>query len=253
MFTSVCTFVFSISFQQSLPFILPLFCRNMPKRVAKRKAQEVEKVDLSESEEESTKPTSSKKKKPSTSNHSTRSKATKKSEPPKKAPAASKKKVKSAEAAPVSVGNAIFYHTLASLKSKSGGKAKSIATSSKKAKVEHVDLSSEESTDDDANLVGDFDAAYPIHAVMSQFNFHTGESNWDPRRSADWDKAQPTAMCKKRMQHDLANTLAEEEALQIYIQPNEQDITKLTAVVVGPSDTPYEGKFNIVRIQQFGA
>ncbi|OQV16886.1 Ubiquitin-conjugating enzyme E2 Z [Hypsibius exemplaris] len=80
-------------------------------------------------------------------------------------------------------------------------------------------------------------------AAMALAVPHVLVSNWDPRHSTDWDNAQPTAMCKKRLQHDLAHSLSEEELLNVYIQPNEDDITKLHALIIGPKDTPYEGGF----------
>ena len=71
--------------------------------------------------------------------------------------------------------------------------------------------------------------------------FNAQNSQWDPRQSADWDKTEPSAMCKKRMQHDLANSLSDEDCMGIYIQPDEKNITKLYALLIGPKDTPYEG------------
>ncbi|GAV02183.1 hypothetical protein RvY_12780 [Ramazzottius varieornatus] len=82
---------------------------------------------------------------------------------------------------------------------------------------------------------------FSLSGKHSSANPH--QSPWDPRQSPDWDKTEASAMCKKRMQHDLANSLSDEDCMGIYIQPDEKNITKLHALVIGPKDTPYEGGF----------
>ena len=59
-------------------------------------------------------------------------------------------------------------------------------------------------------------------------------SNWDPTVPGDWDNQQPTPICMKRMQKDFEMLLGQEEETNIYVNPNENDITKFTALLIGP-------------------
>ncbi|GAV08335.1 hypothetical protein RvY_18045 [Ramazzottius varieornatus] len=226
----------------------------MPRVYAKRKMADVGATELSDSEAESSKPSSSKKKYPTRSASSARkavaaAPAKKVAQVPRKQAPPPKKNVK------------------VEVPKKEDKPATTITTSVKKSILKipkgMIDLDSSDESSDEMSLESTITPTVQFTPSATPFNpfqhamtmFPTsfgsahGYSNWDPRASSDWDKVEPTAMCKKRMQHDLANSLSEEEVLKIYVHPNEEDITKLTALVIGPSETPYEGGFFLFYVR----
>lgn len=62
---------------------------------------------------------------------------------------------------------------------------------------------------------------------------------WDPLRYAH---EEPTPSCLLRLKRDIADFEAQPPT-GLYISPEEDDITKVHALVVGPSGTPYEAGF----------
>ncbi|CAF1324205.1 unnamed protein product [Rotaria sordida] len=65
---------------------------------------------------------------------------------------------------------------------------------------------------------------------------------WDPLHSSDWDECIPTAICLRRIQREISFILKDSPP-GIFIDPDPDNITKIHALIVGPSDTPYENGF----------
>ncbi|XP_065305503.1 ubiquitin-conjugating enzyme E2 Z-like [Dermacentor albipictus] len=64
-------------------------------------------------------------------------------------------------------------------------------------------------------------------------------TQWDPKTI---ENQEPTATCLLRVKQDIAEIKAN-PLPGIYVSPEENDLTKFHAIVVGPSGTPYEGGF----------
>ncbi|KAL1443439.1 hypothetical protein MTO96_007517 [Rhipicephalus appendiculatus] len=62
---------------------------------------------------------------------------------------------------------------------------------------------------------------------------------WDPMLFVD---EQPTPSCLMRVKRDIADFKAD-PLPGIYISPEERDLTRVHALIVGPDGTPYEGGF----------
>ncbi|KAL1443440.1 hypothetical protein MTO96_007518 [Rhipicephalus appendiculatus] len=62
---------------------------------------------------------------------------------------------------------------------------------------------------------------------------------WDPMLFVD---EQPTPSCLMRVKRDIADFKAD-PLPGIYISPEESDLTRVHALIVGPEGTPYEGGF----------
>eukprot|EP01065_Artemidia_motanka_P026481 TRINITY_DN3147_c3_g2_i1.p1 TRINITY_DN3147_c3_g2~~TRINITY_DN3147_c3_g2_i1.p1 ORF type:complete len:295 (+),score=42.02 TRINITY_DN3147_c3_g2_i1:89-973(+) len=54
---------------------------------------------------------------------------------------------------------------------------------------------------------------------------------------------QPTAACMRRLRSELVEAVSVGVCTDIHIVPDEQDLTHVTAMIVGPQGTPYEGGF----------
>lgn len=65
---------------------------------------------------------------------------------------------------------------------------------------------------------------------------------WDPTESADWDKEHPSPSCIQRIKKDITEIYTEPPPF-ICVVPDQSNITKIHALVIGPADTPYEGGF----------
>ncbi|OQV15130.1 Ubiquitin-conjugating enzyme E2 Z [Hypsibius exemplaris] len=70
-------------------------------------------------------------------------------------------------------------------------------------------------------------------------------STWDPSKSKEWDSQQPNSICMSRMSRDIKQLLEEERQgdLDIFVYPNDQNLTKMMALIIGPAETPYNGGF----------
>ncbi len=75
-------------------------------------------------------------------------------------------------------------------------------------------------------------------------NFTTGASpnNWDPSESGKWDNEKPTKFCVQRIKKDITEIFSAPPPF-IFVVPDQENITKIHALVIGPADTPYEGGF----------
>ncbi|KAK8788226.1 hypothetical protein V5799_021998 [Amblyomma americanum] len=62
---------------------------------------------------------------------------------------------------------------------------------------------------------------------------------WDP---ISYQHEQPSPLCMLRVKRDIAEIYSD-PPIGLTISPNECDITRIHALVVGPSGTPYEGGF----------
>ncbi|XP_050048807.2 ubiquitin-conjugating enzyme E2 Z-like [Dermacentor andersoni] len=62
---------------------------------------------------------------------------------------------------------------------------------------------------------------------------------WDPLK---YVYEEPTPACLLRLKRDIVDFAAQPPS-GLYISPEEEDITRVHALVVGPSGTPYEGGF----------
>ncbi|CAF1434872.1 unnamed protein product [Adineta ricciae] len=70
----------------------------------------------------------------------------------------------------------------------------------------------------------------------------TTGATWDPLRSADWDRQVPTLICIARIKYDISS-MFRDPAPGIFISPDPMNLTIIHALIIGPSDTPYEGGF----------
>ncbi|OWA54244.1 putative Ubiquitin-conjugating enzyme E2 Z [Hypsibius exemplaris] len=70
-------------------------------------------------------------------------------------------------------------------------------------------------------------------------------SNWDPSKCKEWDTMQPNAICHARIGRDIRHLLDEEREgdLDIFVYPNDENVTKLLGLIIGPAETPYAGGF----------
>lgn len=65
---------------------------------------------------------------------------------------------------------------------------------------------------------------------------------WDPMNCPEWDAYQPSSQCLQRIRRDLMS-LYNDPPHGIFVVPDENNLTLVHALVVGPYDTPYEGGF----------
>ncbi|CAF3336812.1 unnamed protein product [Rotaria socialis] len=65
---------------------------------------------------------------------------------------------------------------------------------------------------------------------------------WDPLHSSDWDECIPTTICLRRIQREISSMLKESPP-GMFIDTDPDNITKIHALIIGPSDTPYENGF----------
>lgn len=65
---------------------------------------------------------------------------------------------------------------------------------------------------------------------------------WDPSHCADWDAEKPSATCITRIKRDICSVFKDPPP-GMFIVPDQDNITKIHALVIGPFDTPYEGGF----------
>lgn len=79
-------------------------------------------------------------------------------------------------------------------------------------------------------------------SLMSSLALKVGAAKWDPLESQDWDAAKTSEQCFLRIKRDMM-TIFQEPPPGMFIAPDEQDMTKIHALVTGPFDTPYEGGF----------
>lgn len=68
------------------------------------------------------------------------------------------------------------------------------------------------------------------------------QKSWDPTESSDWDKEHPTTFCVQRIKKDITEIYSEPPPF-ICVVPDQENITKIHALIIGPADTPYEGGF----------
>lgn len=66
--------------------------------------------------------------------------------------------------------------------------------------------------------------------------------SWDPTQCPQWDLAKPSELCFMRIKRDMMN-IFKDPPPGMMIVPDEEDMTKIHALVTGPFDTPYEGGF----------
>ncbi|CAF4827717.1 unnamed protein product [Rotaria sp. Silwood1] len=79
--------------------------------------------------------------------------------------------------------------------------------------------------------------------VVSNDNISTViKYSWDPLHSSDWDEQIPSAICLKRIQREIQR-IFKDPLPGIFIVSDPDNMTKIHALVVGPSATPYEGGF----------
>ena len=65
---------------------------------------------------------------------------------------------------------------------------------------------------------------------------------WDPLQSSDWTARRPEAGCLKRIQLEM-NKMFKDPPPGTYVQMDEDDMTLIHAIIIGPDDTPYQGGF----------
>ncbi|CAF1383722.1 unnamed protein product [Adineta steineri] len=79
--------------------------------------------------------------------------------------------------------------------------------------------------------------AVPTHVCSTNM-----ANEWDPLTFSDWDIQMPTAVCITRIKCDISN-IFKDPPPGIFISPDSDNLTKIHALVIGPSDTPYQGGF----------
>ena len=70
----------------------------------------------------------------------------------------------------------------------------------------------------------------------------SADQYWDPTESSEWDKEKPTSFCIQRVKKDITEIYSEPPPF-ICVVPDQGNITKIHALIIGPADTPYEGGF----------
>nr|XP_037288927.1 ubiquitin-conjugating enzyme E2 Z-like [Rhipicephalus microplus] len=75
---------------------------------------------------------------------------------------------------------------------------------------------------------------------LSTSHLPSGSYSWDPLCSST--REEPTPQCLLRARRDIMDIFAAPPA-GVFIAPEENDITRIEALVVGPPETPYEGGF----------
>ncbi|UJR13435.1 hypothetical protein I4U23_000449 [Adineta vaga] len=65
---------------------------------------------------------------------------------------------------------------------------------------------------------------------------------WDPLRCADWDMQLPSRICIARLKNDIS-CMFNDPPPGMFISPDPDNFTKIHALIIGPSGTPYEGGF----------
>lgn len=81
----------------------------------------------------------------------------------------------------------------------------------------------------------------PLPHVQSVLQSLTVKA-WDPTSCPEWDHQPPSPSCLARVRRDLA-TIYTDPPPGMFVAPDQEDITKLHALIIGPFDTPYEGGF----------
>ncbi|CAD5122665.1 DgyrCDS11075 [Dimorphilus gyrociliatus] len=71
---------------------------------------------------------------------------------------------------------------------------------------------------------------------------YSSSSSWDPSNSPDWDNEKPTEQCVARIKRDILY-ICKEPPPGMFIVPDQENLTKIHALITGPFDTPYEGGF----------
>ena len=66
--------------------------------------------------------------------------------------------------------------------------------------------------------------------------------SWDPFNSKDWDKEKASPDCVLRIKRDIMS-IYKEPPPGMCVVADEDDVTKIHALITGPFDTPYEGGF----------
>lgn len=74
---------------------------------------------------------------------------------------------------------------------------------------------------------------------VSTSHLPSGSYSWDPLCNAH---EEPTPQCLLRARRDIMDIFAAPPA-GVFIAPEENDITRIEALIVGPPETPYEGGF----------
>ncbi|XP_037288927.2 ubiquitin-conjugating enzyme E2 Z [Rhipicephalus microplus] len=74
---------------------------------------------------------------------------------------------------------------------------------------------------------------------LSTSHLPSGSYTWDPLCNS---REEPTPQCLLRARRDIMDIFAAPPA-GVFIAPEENDITRIEALVVGPPETPYEGGF----------
>ena len=68
------------------------------------------------------------------------------------------------------------------------------------------------------------------------------QNQWDPLHPDNLANRNPSLECRKRIKRDL-KAMAKDPLPLIFPMPDEDRVTVIHALVVGPFDTPYEGGF----------
>ncbi|XP_065185419.1 ubiquitin-conjugating enzyme E2 Z-like [Sycon ciliatum] len=111
----------------------------------------------------------------------------------------------------------------------------------------YSDESDENEEEEEGGGSAHFSAA---HTALSLYQFEAASEasaaapkfHGDPLYCPDWDKEKPATNAIMRIQRDITN-LYSDPPPGILIVPDESDITRLDALIMGPSETPYENGF----------
>ncbi|XP_057317562.1 ubiquitin-conjugating enzyme E2 Z-like [Hydractinia symbiolongicarpus] len=68
------------------------------------------------------------------------------------------------------------------------------------------------------------------------------KEKWDPLLSHDWDGQEYSALSINRVKRDLTDIYADPLPF-VFVCPDQNNISKIHAIISGPQDTPYEGGF----------
>ena len=94
----------------------------------------------------------------------------------------------------------------------------------------------------DSSSVTPPSTAKPNAAVAVGSPVSLAQVKWDPLSSPDWDSQPATQQCFARIKRDVMS-LCKDPPMGIFVAPDEDNLTIIHALIIGPYDTPYEGGF----------
>jgi Ubiquitin-conjugating enzyme len=90
------------------------------------------------------------------------------------------------------------------------------------------------------------EAEYAKNAASSDLSAPAADDSYG-RKLMQANKHPPTKACIKRLTHDISSIFRSPDP-SIHVMPDDDDITRVDALILGPEDTPYQGGFYHFRM-----